>query len=500
MKFKVKDIRLETGGVLVVVLNRRDAQRLDLHLNDRVLVREEKNRNNKTVAILDIAESSEVLPLGSIGCMREVLKKLRLKEGSEVVVEYAMKPEGIALIRKKLDGMKLTEKEYDTIISDIVRDELTEGELTYFVSGCYMRGLTIEETVGLTNAIVKNGEQLHFTEEDVYDKHCIGGIPGNRTTIILVPILTAAGLKMPKTSSRSITSPAGTADTMEVLAPVVLPAKKMQSMVAKIGGFIAWGGGVELAAADDRLIRVRNSMGIDPEGMLLASILGKKKAAGSTKVLIDIPMGKHTKIRDVRQAERLKRLFVLVGKKLGMHVEVITTDGSQPIGNGIGPALEARDILYIFRRDLRAPKDLEHKALKMATYTLRMAGVKHPEKKARDILESGLAYRKFKEIIKAQGGNPKITPEQIKIGKCTKVVAADKKGYLKELNTSAINHVARVAGAPLDKGAGVLLHRHVGAHVNVGDPILTIYAESLAKLNFALKQCATEKCYTIGKR
>ena len=497
MKFKIKDVGLETGGTLVVILNRRDAQHLDLHLNDRILIREEKNRNNKTVAILDIAKSHELIPFGRIGCMREVLRKLKLHEGSNVVVEYAKKPRGIGLIKEKLDGKRLSQGEYDIIVNDIVRDELTEGELTYFVAGCYIRGMTIDETVYLTRSIVSHGAQLKLTSEDVYDKHCIGGIPGNRTTMVLVPILAAAGLKLPKTSSRSITSPAGTADTMEVLAPVALPLKKMQDMVERIGGFIAWGGGINLAAADDRLIRVRHSMSIDPQGMLLASILAKKKAANSNKVLIDIPIGPHTKIKERKQANQLKRLFILVGKRLGMHLEVIITNGSEPIGHGIGPALEARDTLYILRRDLRAPKDLEEKTLRMAAYMLRMAGMDKPEKRARYLLESGAAYRKFKEMIKAQGGNPHIDPDKIRVGRFTQVITAQKSGSLTELNTESISHVARVAGAPLDKGAGIYLHRHVGARLKKGDLIMTIYAESKAKLHFALEQCSQDHCYTI---
>ena len=321
----------------------------------------------------------------------------------------------------------------------------------------------------------------------IVDKHCIGGVPGNRTTMIVVPMLAAAGLTVPKTSSRSITSPAGTADTMEVLCPVSIDVKKMKKIVKKANACMVWGGGpMNLAAADDKLIKIRHPLSLDPEGMLLASILAKKAAVGATIVLIDIPLGKQTKIKTKKQARRLKKKFVAIGKKLGMRVKVVVTDGSKPIGNGIGPALEARDVLWLLRGDPRAPRDLRAKSLHVASVMMEMAGIKNPLETAHVMLETRLAYKKMQEIIKLQGGNPNIDPDKIPLGKFTHDIKADKTGIIDSINNKTISKIARVAGAPEDKGAGLYLHKTVGHRVAEGDVLFTIYAESEQKLGYAL--------------
>lgn len=496
MKLKIKDMDLSTGGILIAILHEKDAAKMDLHVKDRILIRKASNEDIKTVVTLDITDNPKAVTPGNVGLMDEVLKKLNMKHGQRVVIEYARKPRGIRLIRRKLDGYELTQDEYDIIVNDIVRDELSMSELAYFISACYTRGLTDGETVRLTKSIVSHGTSLKLPGV-VLDKHCIGGVPNNRTTMIVVPILAAAGLRIPKTSSRAITSPSGTADTMEVLCPVILPLKKMEKIVKKVGAFIAWGGGIKLAAADDKLIQVRHAMSLDPQGMLLSSILAKKKAVDANRVLIDIPVGPNTKVKSMKHANALKRDFIKIGKKLNMRVEVIATNGKQPIGNGIGPALEARDVLYILKRDKRAPKDLEKKSLEMAAVLLKMAGRKNAKKVVKEILESGKAYKKFQEIIKAQGGDPKVDPDKLHLGKRKQTMKAYKSGYLVDINTASMARVARLAGAPLDKGAGIDLHKKEGDKVKKDEAIATVYAQSKEKLMFALEQCCMEGCYII---
>ena len=405
------------------------------------------------------------------------------------MLDYAKKPTSISFIRKKLDGGVLKAEETYTIVNDIVHDELTDEELSYYVSGCYTRGMTMQEAIDLTRATVDTGDRIRPKDGQVFlDKHCIGGIPNNRTTMIAVPILIAAGLKVPKTSSRSITSPAGTADTMEVLAPVTLPLAKMERMVKEIGGFITWGGAVSLAAADDKLIKVRHTLSLDPEGMLLASIMAKKAAVGATHVLIDIPLGKDSKVTTRKQALHLDRQFHKIGRKLGMVVKVMISRGEEPIGNGIGPALEARDVLWVLKRDKRGPKDLEQKSVRMAGMLMEMAGIRHGQKRAKELLECQAAYKAMKRIIKAQGGDPDVRPERIHIGEHSRLVRSPKSGRVVDINTDLIAHVARVAGAPVDKAAGIYLHVHEGFTVKKGDPLLTIYSESKKKLEFALDE------------
>jgi len=380
-----------------------------------------------------------------------------------------------------------------------VNNNLSDIELTYFVSGCFTKGLSKKETVELTKAIVNHGSRLKLKKKIILDKHCSGGVAGNRTTMLVVPIVAAAGLTIPKTSSRSITSPAGTADTMEVLSSVSFTAKKMEKIVKKSNGCIVWGGAINLAAADDKLIKVRHPLSIDPPGMLLASIMAKKSAVGATHVLIDVPVGKDTKIKTLTEARKLKKDFIRLGRRIGMKIKVIITDGTEPIGNGIGPALEAIDVLKVLMNTEDAPKDLRKKALFLASLMLKMGGISKGYKKAKEILDSGLAYKKMKEIIKLQGGNPNIKPEDIKLGKLSYSFKADKKGKIADIDNILISRLARIAGAPNNKGAGVYLYKHEIEKVKKAEKVFTIYAENKKRLKYAISFMNSNQIITIKK-
>ncbi len=482
MLLKVKDVDISSGGPLIVILNYKDAEKLDLQALDRIKIKKGKKQ---IIAAVDISESDKGIKKGKIGLFEEVLDILKVKDKQKVKIFPVTIPESIELIKKKLEGKKLNEKEINIIVKDLVANELTEIELAYFVSACYNHGLDEREITYLTKAIVKNGSQIKINRKIIVDKHCSGGIPGNRTTMIVVPILAAANLTIPKTSSRSITSASGTADTMESLAKVNLPIKKLKKIIKKTNAFIAWGGAIELASADDKLIKVRHSLSLDPEAMLISSILAKKAAVNATHVLIDLPIGKDSKIKSIREGKRLKLKFKRIGRRLGIKIKVILTDGSQPIGNGIGPNLEARDVLYILKRDEKAPKDLERKSIKMASIILKMVGIKKSETLVKSILDSGLAYKRMKEIIKAQEGNPNILPSQLRIGKFSHTVKASKTGIISSIDIKKINKIARIAGSPQDKEAGIYLYVKTKDKVNKGHKLFTIYSDNKTNLNYA---------------
>lgn len=493
MLLKVKDIGVSSGGPLIAILNPNDALKLDLHAGDRLKITYKKN---STSAAVDLSKhftphtkvhKKHEIKEGEIGLFEEVFEKLKIKNSPYVKIEYQQKPESVDYIKKKLDGLKLSTTEIDSIIKDLIDNKLTEIELSYFVGACYTKGLTQKETISLTRAIVKNGSVLRLNKKIVVDKHCTGGVPNNRTSMVIVPIIAALGLTIPKTSSRSITSPSGTADTMESLAKVTFPIKKIKSIVKKTNGCLVWAGATSLANADDKLIRLRHPLSLDPEGMLLASILAKKVAVSSTHVLIDIPVGPKIKIKTIGQAIDLEKKFQKISKKLKLKLKVIITDGRQPIGNGVGPNLEARDILYILRRQKEAPKDLELKSIFMATKILEMVNIKDAHKKVIDCLNSGKAYRKFQQILKEQQGNPKIKPQDIKLGRYTYDHKAQKSGKVSSIDSNLISKIARVSGAPLDKEAGLYLYKHIGDNTLKGNILFTIYAKSKKKLDYAKK-------------
>ncbi len=483
MKLKVKDMDISSGGALIAVLNEKDADKMDLHKRDRVKI---IRRGKIETVLLNIGESRKAVGQGKIGLYEEVLSSLGLKDGDTIDMIPARKPLSIEYIKKKLDGGRLSKKEIDQIVWDIVHNKLSEVEMTYFVAACYSNELDVRETTLLTKAMTSYGDILKLRRKIVMDKHCVGGVAGNRTTMIIVPILAAAGVSIPKTSSRSITSPSGTADTMEVLADVEIPIKKMKAIVEKTKGCIVWGGALNLAPADDKIIVVERPLSIDAKSQLLASVMAKKASVSSTHVLVDIPVGKGAKLPNRKKALELKKDFEGLAKRLGIKAKVIITNGKEPIGNGVGPALEARDVLWVLSGDYRGPMDLKKKGLMMSGIMLEMAGKATKGKgltMAKDILESGKAYSKMKEIIRMQGKRID-DASRIKLGKVKHDVIVKKGGVIKEISNKAISKIARVAGAPEFSGAGLYLHKHIGDKVKKGDKLFTVYCHDKGKLAF----------------
>src|SRR3989344_4481877 len=492
MKFKVKDMDIATGGPFIAILNHRDAEELDLHSGDRILV---NHNSRRTTCLLDISETSKSVPKGRIGLFEEVLDKLKVKDNQSVELEFNGKPESVKHIRDKLNVKKLTYEELLHIADDITNDRLTSIEKTYFVAASYVNGLSLDEVIDFTKAIVNTGDRLKF-KGLVLDKHSIGGVPGNRTTMVVIPIIAAAGFTIPKTSSRAITSPAGTADTMECLAKVELPYKKILEVVRKTNACMVHGGAMNLAPADDKIIEVEHPLSIDAEGQLIASVMAKKYSVSSSHVLIDIPIGKGAKVQSKSGAKRLKKKFEKVGRKLGINVKVIITDGSQPIGHGIGPLLEAEDVMAVLRNDPLAPADLRKKALMMAGILLEMTGKYRKGsgiKIAKEILQSGKALQKMNHIITAQGKQ-----KMPSLGTFCYHVRSRYIGRVQEIDNEIIAKIARIAGAPEDKGAGLYIKKYKGDIIKRGDVLYTLYAESQFKWDLALEFLRKNKAYIIG--
>ena len=382
-----------------------------------------------------------------------------------------------------MKGKILSRYEINEIIRDVANNSLSEPEIALFISAMYEKGMNMKEVIYLIEAILKTGEILKLKGRYIVDKHSVGGVPGNCITPIIVPICAAAGLIVPKNSSRAITSPAGTADVIETVADVEFNIKELKKIIKKTGACMVWGGSLKIVPADNKIIKVEKTLNIDPEAQMLASIMSKKLAVGSKYIVIDIPYGKTAKVSR-KKAENLKKKFDYLGKYFHKKLKCIITDGSQPIGNGIGPALELIDVIKILDPNQTGPKDLEAKALLFAGTLLEMTGkAKKGEgiNLANKILRSGKAYEKFKEIIKAQNGNLK----KIKLGNFIEDIHSKKKGKVVEIDNKLTSFLARLAGCPIDKYSGIYLHKHVGDYVKKRERIMTIYCESKHRLNEA---------------
>lgn len=438
--------------------------------------------DRQVIATLNVVDP-ERLEDDCVGLSDALWQVLHPDDG--ITVSHAPVVTSMSDVRAKMYDRRLSEEALQRIITDIAHGWYSDVQISAFLSACAAERLNRNEVVGLTRAMINVGETLSWPGIDaVYDKHCIGGLPGNRTTPIVVAICSAAGLIVPKTSSRAITSPAGTADVMDVLTRVDLDIDEIRRTVELVGGCLAWGGAVRLSPVDDLLIRVERALDLDSKGQLVASVLSKKIAAGSTHILIDIPVGKTAKVRDNDDAESLAELFRHAGDILGVRVECVFTDGSQPIGRGIGPALEARDVIAVLKNEADAPADLREKSLDLSARLLAMANhgdAVAARKRATVLLDDGSAWLQFEKICQAQGRFSAI-PESPH----SKVLQAHQNGIISEIDNRRIARLAKLAGAPRAVSAGIELFVHLGDEVKRGDPLLTIHAESEGELDYAL--------------
>ncbi len=495
LRFKVIVYDIEQGQN-EVVLNEAQAHELDLGLHDRVEIVFKKK---KAVAIVDY--SHKAVPSGHVGVFWEVALALGIKTGDWIELKAAPRPSSLDAVRRKLDGKVLDKKEVQSIIADLMAQRLSTAELSAFIAAVHTRGMSVEETIALTDAIVASGERLKFSKDGpIISEHSIGGVAADRTSMVFVPIMASMGFRVPKTCSRAISSAAGTADVMELFCRVDLPADKMKRVVDKVGGCLVWGGAVNMAAADDKLIQIRHPLHLDPKPLLLSSILAKKKAEGAQFVLLDIPTGMGVKIADVEEARLLAKDFVALGLHLGLTVDVSITDGSEPLMPVIGPVLEARAVLETLQG--RGPKSLVEKSCRLAGISLSMVRkVSHEEgyRLAKQRMEGGHALKKFLEIVQAQGGDPSIKTDDLVPGEYHYTLEAKEGGRIRHVDNRRISRVVRALGAPQDHKAGMKLHALKGDHVEKGQPLLDLFATSKDKLNFGIEQLKTSQPVEIEK-
>ena len=417
--------------------------------------------------------------------------RLGLENGDRVSVLHPAPLDSLSHVRSRIYGHELGENSMHAIVEDIVAGKYSDIHLSSFITACAARPLEQKEILTLTHAMVAAGERLTWPAGVVVDKHCVGGLPGNCTTPIIVAIAASLGLTMPKTSSRAITSPAGTADTMETVAPVELDTAAIRRTVEREGGCVVWGGAVRLSPADDILIRVERALDLDSEGQLIASVLSKKIAAGATHIVIDLPVGATAKVRTQTAAEGLSRGLIGIAEMFGLRIVVVRTEGLQPIGRGIGPALEARDVLAVLQCRPHAPQGLREKAILLAGAVVELAGIAQPAHGtalAAQALDDGRAWNKFQRICEAQGGmrQPPTSHHQ-------RPVLAEKDGRVQAIDNRRIARLAKLAGAPDDKAAGVDLHVALGDKVSAGQPLCTVHADAPGELAYAFDYAGTNR-------
>lgn len=479
MKLKVKHYDVDTSEP-TVLLNDADCIELGVQENDRVRI------EGKGIATALVSRTDSLVKPGIILMPSKTMATSRVKPGDTVHVEYSPAPDSVRSIRKKMDNLTLSKDEIYAVVLDILDNKLSKIEISAWLTSLYINGMCIDEIADFATAMVDTGERIVFDRKPVYDFHSMGGVPGNKVTPIVVSIVAAAGLMLPKTSSRAISSACGTSDFVETFCNVSLDSARLKEVAETTGGALAWGGAMHLAPVDDLVIKIEHPLGINPRAQMLASILSKKLAIGAEYLLMDIPMGAGTKVPTLEMARTYARDFMDLGEKLGMHIECAITYADQPVGAAIGPNLEARECIRILE-GVGHPSSVAEKACDLAGIILEMSGIRNGVQRARELLNSGEAMTKFREIVQAQDGNYDIKSDDLKPGKFMAEIRSPKSGYIHAIDNKNIVTIARTAGSPNDKGAGIILHHKKGQRVEEGSVLFEIYADNETKLKRAVE-------------
>jgi AMP phosphorylase len=487
MNIKIRFLDISTEPM--VLMCKEDAMKIGGKDNDRVRIDARKT----ATALLNV---SEFVSVGEAVLSSDLKDKIKASDGDEVSIVYAPNPESVRSIRKKMDNVKLSRDEIYGIVTDILENRLSKIEVSAWLTSLYINGMDIEEIANFTEAMVDTGDRVEFDRQPVYDFHSMGGVPGNKITPIVVSIVAAAGLMLPKTSSRAISSACGTSDFVETFCDIEMDAATLKKISEEVGGVLAWGGSMNLAPVDDLVIKVEHPLGINPRAQMLASIMSKKMAIGATHLVIDIPTGGGTKVPTIEVARAYARDFMDLGEKLNIHVECAITYADQPVGSAIGPKLEARECIRILE-GTKHPSSVIEKACDLAGIILEMGGFANGAEKAREILDSGAAMKKFREIVAAQNGNYDISSEDLVPGQYVAEVISQKAGYVHSISNKELVAIAVASGSPSDKGAGLLLMKKKGQRVEKGDVLFQIYGDNKAKVDRARELASKYKPFDI---
>lgn len=469
----------------VVFLNAGDALEMGVGPNDRVRV------SGRREIVTSVMFFGTVATKGYVGMPRSVMERCGSKDGEDVTVEYAPMPGSARSVRKKINGGKLGSEEMSSIVDDIYEGNLSEKEILAFVSAFNINNSDITEIAYLTRAMTATGRTVDLGVRPVFDFHSLGGVSGNMITPIVVSIVASEGLTIPKMSSRAVSSACGTADFVDTFCDVEIDAEKLAGTVRKVGGVFACGND-DYAPVGSMIIDAERPLGIDPRPTMMASIMSKKLAVGTTHLLVDIPVGRGTKVPDLKAAEGFANDLIDLGTVLGIHVECAASYADQPLGTAVGPILEARECIEVLENGDGDPHVVD-KACAMAGILLEMAGETDGKARALEVLRSGQAHRKFLEIVEAQGGSPALKASDLTPGRFVRDVRACRDGIVQFVDNSSVKAIAKAAGSPGDDGAGMVLMHDKGDEVSKGDVLFRIYAENQAKLDRAVESARSRR-------
>lgn len=404
------------------------------------------------------------------------------------------------IILKKRANLPLTDKEIRFVIDGYVKGEIPDYQVSALLMTIVFNGMNARELGTLTLAMAQSGNMVDLSNIDgiTVDKHSTGGV-GDKTTLIIAPLVAACGGKVAKMSGRGLGHTGGTIDKMESISNLKVSLEKdaFINQVNKIGLAVI-GQSEGLAPADKKLYALRDVTGtVDSIPLIASSVMSKKLASGAQAILLDVKVGSGAFMKNIENARELAKAMVEIGKENGRSVKAILTNMDRPLGHAIGNALEIREVIDTLKG--HGPEDLTHECIIMAAHMLVLSHICDYEtalSRVQEALDSGAALERLRMMIDAQDGDSRVIDDEslLAIGKFTYDVTAPQDGYITHMNTEQCGIASVMLGAgrtvkdgPIDYSAGILMHKKTGDSVTVGECIATLYASDESLLSNAAK-------------
>jgi len=406
------------------------------------------------------------------------------------------------LIIKKRNGQKLSQEEIDFMINEYSEDRIPDYQMSAMLMAIYFRGMSNDEIKYLTMAMVNSGKIIDLSSISgvKVDKHSTGGV-GDTTTLALAPMVAAAGVPIAKMSGRGLGYLGGTIDKLEAIEgfKTELSLNKFIKIVNKVGVSII-SPTSDLVLADKKLYALRDVTGtVGSIPLTVSSIMSKKIAGGADAIILEVTTGSGTYVKEYKDALILGKIMVNMGLELEKETIAVISNMDEPLGFDIGNSLEVKEAIEVLKN--RGPEDLRHLCLILGSYMLKLGGVvkttEEGSNKLIKILEEGKAFKKFKEMVVAQGGNPQSieNPELLPLAKYCVKIKADRSGYIQKIDSQLVGESAMILGAgrekketEIDLSVGIVLKKKVGNKVNVNEELAEMYYNDSEKLKEAKKK------------